>query len=63
MGHHKEEKENFDYIYYLVGLFTGLFIGFILDIGFTWIFVGGVLGLLSAAGFIAVLVRGRNEEA
>jgi len=27
MGHHKEEKENFDYIYYLVGLISGLFVG------------------------------------
>ena len=63
MGHHKEEKENFDFIYYLVGLVTGLFIGFIIDKGFTWIFVGGVLGLLTAAAYIAVLVRGRNEEA
>ncbi|WP_413670220.1 hypothetical protein ACEN9X_09940 [Mucilaginibacter sp. Mucisp86] len=63
MGHHKEEKENFDYIYYLVGLVTGLFIGGIIEKGFTWIFVGGVLGLLTAAAFIAVLVRGRNEEA
>ncbi|QEM12869.1 MULTISPECIES: hypothetical protein [Mucilaginibacter] len=63
MGHHKEEKENFDFIYYLVGLVTGLFVGFIIDKGFTWIFVGGVLGLLTAAAYIAVLVRGRNEEA
>jgi hypothetical protein len=63
MGHHKEEKDNLDYIYYLVGLFIGLFIGFILNVGFTWIIVGGVLGLLTAAGFIAVFVRGRNEEA
>jgi hypothetical protein len=63
MGHHKEEKENFDYIYYLVGLVSGLFTGFIIDKGFTWIFVGGVLGLLTAAAFIAVMVRGRNEEA
>jgi hypothetical protein len=63
MGHHKEEKENFDYIYYIVGLVTGLFVGFIIDKGFTWIFAGGVLGLLTAAAFIAVMVRGRNEEA
>ncbi|PWK76653.1 hypothetical protein LX99_03521 [Mucilaginibacter oryzae] len=63
MGHHKEEKDNLDYIYYLVGLLSGLFIGFILDVGFTWIFVGGILGLLTAAAYIAVLVRGRNEEA
>ena len=60
--HHEEEEKNYDYLYYVVGLLTGLFIGFILDKGFTWIFVGGVLGLLTAALFLQVLVKGREQS-
>lgn len=63
MAHHNEEEEkNYDYVYYLVGLLTGLFIGAIIDKGFTWIFVGGVLGLLTAALFLQVLVKGREQS-
>jgi hypothetical protein len=63
MAHHNEEEEkNYDYLYYVVGLLTGLFIGAIIDKGFTWIFVGGVLGLLTAALFLQVLVKGREQS-
>jgi len=59
----KEEKENLDYIYYIIALVSGMFIGAIIDKGFTWIFVGGILGLLSATLFLNVLAKGRGEEA
>jgi membrane associated rhomboid family serine protease len=65
MAHdHKEKKEeiNFNALYYLTGLVCGLFTGWIIDKGFTWIFVGGVLGLLTAALFLQVFVRGREER-
>ncbi len=63
MAHHNEEEEkNYDYLYYVVGLLTGLFIGAVIDKGFTWIFVGGVLGLLTAALFLQVLVKGREQS-
>jgi hypothetical protein len=64
MEHHHEEKEevNFNALYYLVGLLSGLFTGAIIDKGFTWIFVGGVLGLLTAGLFVQVFVRGREEH-
>ena len=63
MAHHQEEeeKENYDTIYYLVGLFSGLFVGVILDSAFIWIPVLGVFGLLFAAFFISVFVRGRER--
>ncbi|OOQ60479.1 hypothetical protein [Mucilaginibacter pedocola] len=60
MSHHEEEK-NFDYIFYLVALISGVFVGAIVDRGFIWIPVGGVFGLLTAAVFIKFLVRGREE--
>jgi len=63
MAHHqKEEEKNYDFVYYLVGLVCGLFVGAIIDKGFTWIFVGGVLGLLTAALFLSVFVRGREQR-
>ncbi len=67
MAHHHEEVEkkdevNFNALYYLVGLLCGLFTGAILDKGYTWIFVGGVLGLLTAALFLSVFVRGREQR-
>jgi len=62
MKHHeKEEVKNYDYVYYLVGLGSGIFTGAILDKGLIWALVGGVLGLLSAGLFLAVLVRGRED--
>jgi uncharacterized membrane protein len=63
-NHHEEKKEeiNFNALYYLVGLISGLFVGAIIDKGFTWIFVGGVLGLLTAALFLSVFVRGREQR-
>jgi len=62
MTHHKEEVKSDDYIYYLVGLLSGLFIG--ATISFIWIPILGVVGLLFAAFFLAVFVRGgRGEKA
>jgi hypothetical protein len=61
MKHHHEEEKSYDYIYYVVALVSGLFIGAIIDKGFTWIPVGGVLGLLTAAFYLNVLVKGRED--
>jgi hypothetical protein len=61
MKHHHKEEENFDYVYYLVGLVCGLFVGAIIDKGFTWIPVGGVLGLLTAAFFLNVLAKSHGD--
>ncbi|HEK19073.1 MULTISPECIES: hypothetical protein [unclassified Mucilaginibacter] len=58
--HHQEDK-NYDYIYYLVALVCGLFVGAVIEKGFIWIPVGGVFGLLTAAVFLKFLVRGREE--
>jgi len=58
---HQEEEKNYDFVYYLLGLLTGVFTGAILDVGMIWALVGGVLGLLSAGLFLNVLVKGREE--
>ena len=62
MSNHEEEKDNLDFVFYIVALVSGMFVGLILDKGFTWIFVGGVLGLLTAALFLSVFVRGREQR-
>ncbi|MFD2147771.1 hypothetical protein [Mucilaginibacter antarcticus] len=59
--HPKAEKENLDYIYYLVGTLSGLFVGVIVNTGFTWVLVGGLLGFLTALAFVKVLARGSEE--
>jgi hypothetical protein len=63
MAHHHEEKEiNINGLYYVVGLFSGLATGLFIDhsIGLT---IGlGVTGLLFAALFQQVFVRGREQR-
>ena len=59
--HHNEEEKNYDYIFYLIALVSGMFVGAIVERGFIWIPVGGVLGLLTAALFLNKLVKGREE--
>ncbi len=63
MAHHEhhEEEKSYSYIYYLVGLISGLFVGVILDKGFIWIPMLGVFGLLIAGFFLNVFVKGRGE--
>lgn len=63
MAHHaKEEEKSYDYLYYLVALVCGLITGAVIDRGITWVIVGAVLGLLSAALYLKVFVRGREER-
>jgi len=60
MAHHTKE-ENQDRYFYIIGLLAGLFIGAIINRGFIYIPVGAILGLLSAALFLKVLVKGRQS--
>jgi hypothetical protein len=59
--HHEAEEKSLDYVYYLVALVSGLFVGAIIDVGFIWIPIGGVLGLLTAAFFLNVLAKNRED--
>ena len=58
---HNEEAINYDKLYYIVGLLAGLFTGAVIEKGFTWVIIGGILGLLTAALFLNVLVKGRED--
>lgn len=59
--HHKAEDTSFDQYYYLVGLLAGLFTGAIIDKGFVWIVVGGIVGLLTAGLFVKTATRNRVQ--
>jgi len=60
MKHHEEVK-NYDSLYYLVGLLTGLIVGVVIDTTFVLIPILGVVGLLFAGFFLNVFVRGRGN--
>ncbi|OCX52212.1 hypothetical protein BEL04_12060 [Mucilaginibacter sp. PPCGB 2223] len=60
--HHTPEEKSYDYLYYVVGLVFGMITGFFLEKGFIWVPVGGVVGLLTAAFFVNVLVKGREQK-
>lgn len=60
MTHHEEEK-SYDYLYYLIGLLSGLFTGVVIDYTIILIPILGVVGLLFAGFFLNVFVRGRGE--
>lgn len=59
--HNTPEEKSYDYLYYVIGLVFGMITGFFIDKGFVWVPVGGVVGLLTAAFFLTVLVKGREQ--
>jgi hypothetical protein len=61
MKHHEEEDNSYDFLYYLIGLLSGLFTGFVIDTHFILIPVLGIVGLLFAGFFLNVFVRGRGK--
>jgi hypothetical protein len=63
MKHHEEEIEekSYDYIYYVIGLLSGLFIGIVINSSFILIPILGVVGLLFAGLFLSVFVKGRGK--
>jgi hypothetical protein len=60
MTHHEEEK-SYDYLYYLIGLLSGLFTGVVINYSPILIPILGVVGLLFAGFFLNVFVRGRGQ--
>ena len=59
--HHHEEEKNDNYVYYLVGLLSGLFTGVVINNGFILVPVLGIVGLMLAGFFLNVFVRGREQ--
>jgi hypothetical protein len=62
MSHHpKAEKENLDYVYYLVGILSGAFVGVVIQVSCIWVLVGALLGFLFSAFFVQVLAKSSEE--
>ncbi len=62
MTHHPKTKtENYNNIYYPVGLLTGLFVGVIAGVSLVWILVSGIIGLLFTAFFVQVLAKSSEK--
>jgi hypothetical protein len=59
--HNEEEEKSNDYLYYLVGLLSGLFTGAVIDNGFILVPILGIFGLMFAGFFLNVFVRGREK--
>jgi hypothetical protein len=62
MKHHHEAEENYNYIYNLVGLFSGLFIGVVLNGNIFQIAILGIVGFLFARFFVKTLVDGSENS-
>jgi hypothetical protein len=63
MEHQHEEKEiNLKGLYYVIGLLTGLVTGLFIDNGIGLTIGLGISGLLLAAMYMQVFVRGREER-
>ena len=59
-NHHKEQ-ENYDKLFYILGLLAGLFTGYVIDQGIILIVCVGIFGLLFSAFFLQLLVKGRED--
>jgi hypothetical protein len=59
--HHQKEQENYDKLYYTIGLLAGLFTGVVIDNGIILIVILGIFGLLFTAFFLQLLVKGRED--
>lgn len=56
----QENKNNFDWVYYVMGLFFGLVTGIIVTGSFGYAVLGAFLGFLTGGFFLNVLVKGRT---
>lgn len=55
-----EEKNNFIWVYYLLGFITGILTGAIFTENYVYAILGGFAGLLVTSLFINLLVKGRE---
>jgi hypothetical protein len=59
--HHTPKKINDFNLYYLVGLVAGVFTGAVIECSIIYLVTGAVVGLLFAALYTNVLVKGRVD--
>jgi len=56
----QEEKNNLDWVYYVLGLFFGVLTTLAITSSFLWLIFGGILGFIFGAVFLNSIVKGRE---
>jgi hypothetical protein len=56
----EESKENFDWVYSVMGLITGILTALVISGSFLWSIAGGIIGLIVANIFLSKIVKGRS---
>ena len=60
MSLEKNSNNNFNWLYYALGLIFGMFTAIVITQNYIFALLGGVFGLLSAGLFLSTLVKGRK---
>lgn len=60
MNTQENSNNNFNWLYYLLGLVCGVATAVVITHSYIYAFVGAILGLLTAGLFLNVLVKGRE---
>ena len=55
----EENKNSFDWVYYVVGLFFGILTGAVISGSFGYSLLGGLIGFIISALFLHNIVKGR----
>jgi hypothetical protein len=55
-----ENKNSFEWVWYVLGLFTGMLAVLSVSTSFWWVILGGILGLIFATVFVNAIVKGRH---
>jgi len=56
----EENKNSFEWVWYVLGLFTGILAVLAVTTSFGWVVLGGILGLIFAGVFLNSIVKGRH---
>jgi len=60
MSAQENSNNNFNWLYYALGLFFGMLTGAVITQSYIFALLGGVLGLLTAGLFLNAIVKGRK---
>lgn len=56
----EENKNSFEWVWYVIGFFTGILAVIPITTGIGWLFLSGILGLIFTALFLNLIVKGRQ---
>jgi len=56
----EENNTSFDWVYYILGLVFGILTAAVISGSFGWSILGGIIGFITAAIFLNVLVKDRK---